>query len=142
MKVLEEEQIIETFEIFQCGGEDHGRNREMKVLEPPHLEFIRSKYTEVIREDFLKLAEAWHKDTDYQSSIQRKTGHPAYLKIISMGKAVVPFILQELQKRGGHWFIALSVITGADPVPSEHYGDMEKVTEDWLGYGKEQGLIL
>ena len=55
-----------------------------------------------------------------------------------MGPDVVPFILAELEKEMGHWFPALYAITEADPVPEEDRGNMKKMRDAWLAWGKAQ----
>jgi hypothetical protein len=56
-----------------------------------------------------------------------------------MGPTVVPLLLRDLEKNGNHWFWALKVITGASPVPPEDRGNVPKVTDYWLRWGRENG---
>jgi hypothetical protein len=49
--------------------------------------------------------------------------------------------LQELERRSGHWFLALRSITGDDPVRGEDSGNFERMRESWLIWGRERGLI-
>jgi hypothetical protein len=46
-----------------------------------------------------------------------------------------------LQENGGPWFWALRALTGENPVPSEHRGNIEAMANDWLQWGQEKGLI-
>jgi hypothetical protein len=57
-----------------------------------------------------------------------------------MGKAAVPLKLADLEKGPDHWFIALYEITGANPVTHEHRGYMQKMADDWIAWGKENGF--
>ena len=90
---------------------------------------------------FKKLADSWHEDTDYLSSPYLITSNEAYLKIISMGIIVIPFILQDLQERGGDWYVALRILSDQDPVPREAQGDVPSMKESWLRWGSDNGYI-
>lgn len=67
--------------------------------------------------------------------------HPAYRAIIALGPDAVPFVLKSLEQEPIHWFEALKEITGQDPVPRHHWGDIRAMRDDWLCWGREQGLI-
>jgi len=90
---------------------------------------------------FIELANRWHDETDHLSSPSNITNNDTYLKIISMGEAVIPFILQDLQERGGNWYPALRILSGADPVPTEARGEVPKMKEAWLSWGRDKGYI-
>jgi hypothetical protein len=76
------------------------------------------------------LAKAWRKECAHLSSVEEMVLHPAYQQIIGMGKEAIPFLLCELERQPDHWFWALWVITGEDPVRSDHRGSGS-------GYGKQ-----
>jgi hypothetical protein len=42
--------------------------------------------------------------------------HPSYLRVIGLGKPVIPLLIKELQGSPDHWFSALEAITGENPV--------------------------
>ena len=90
---------------------------------------------------FEALAEEWRRDTGMLSSVSRKAMHSAYQQIIGMGSEVVPFILRDLQKSPDHWFWALQAIARESPVPSEHAGDIRRMTQDWIKWGKIKGHL-
>jgi hypothetical protein len=95
---------------------------------------------ETLESKFHRLADTWHEAVAHQSSSSIRNNHPAYQEIIGMGPAVVPLLLADLEKTGRHWFWALKVITGSNPVVAEDRGNIDKVTRAWLRWGKEQGL--
>src|SRR5580692_3377864 len=68
-----------------------------------------------LKEKFDKLASQWRHNTAFSSSVTEIVLDPSYQKIIGMGIAVVPLILQELQNEPDHWYWALAAITGANP---------------------------
>ncbi|HET6884409.1 MAG TPA: hypothetical protein VFI31_29925 [Pirellulales bacterium] len=90
---------------------------------------------------FLKLVEEWKNATGHLSNISQKVKHPAYQAIIAMGKPVVPLILRELEAEPNDWFVALTRITGEDPVPEVSYGVVNQMTSAWLRWGKSQGYV-
>jgi len=90
---------------------------------------------------FVELAELWHKETALHSSISIICEHWAYQEIIKMGMPVVPLILKDMETTHGHWFHALTKITGENPIPGEHAGHVNSMVEDWLALGRERGWI-
>jgi len=92
-------------------------------------------------ERFIELANRWHDETDHLSSPSCITDNGLYLEIISMGEAVIPLILQDLRERGGLWYQALRILSDADPVPIEVRGDVPKMKEAWLSWGRDKGYI-
>jgi hypothetical protein len=94
-----------------------------------------------ISAQFQVLAEEWKSATTLLSSTTALMAHPAYRAIIALGPPVVPLLLQDLQREPVHWFEALQVISGEDPVPREHWGDMAAMRLDWLNWGRQRGLL-
>jgi hypothetical protein len=91
---------------------------------------------------FKSLVQEWQDDTDFMSSPTKRKNHRAYRKILSMGKIAVPYILRELRDNGGDWYEALSDILlgeGVSPVRPEDQGDIDKMKEAWILWGREHG---
>src|SRR5437763_16080588 len=95
--------------------------------------------TENLDEKFQRLAEEWHQAVAHHFSSRIRDNHPAYREIIEMGSAVVPLLLRDLANNRRHWFAALTAITGANPVPNEDAGNIDKMAEAWLRRGREHG---
>lgn len=89
--------------------------------------------------EFNRLAREWKEDTAFESSPTRLALHPAYQRIIGLGRRALPLILTELRQEPGHWFWALRSIAGENPVPSEMVGDVEAMRRLWLDWGRQQG---
>lgn len=88
---------------------------------------------------FRALADKWRQERGITSSITKMVLSPSYQHIIAMGETAVPFILRELESEGDdpdHWFWALEMITGADPVPVQAYGDTLQMARVWLEWAK------
>jgi hypothetical protein len=94
---------------------------------------------ESVEQQFPRLAATWHQAVAHHSSSRLRESHPIYQQIIRMGPAVVPLLLKDLETNRRHWFSALAALTGADPIPAEHAGDIPKMAEDWLRWGREHG---
>jgi hypothetical protein len=87
--------------------------------------------------EFRSLADQWYRETGMLSMMQKKALHPAYQRIIGMGKDALPFIFQELKQRGGHWIWALTAITGEDPAEPDH--SLKEAVAAWLEWGRRHG---
>lgn len=96
---------------------------------------------EVDEQEFHELVDEWREGTRLTSSLTDIVLHPAYQSIIGLGPGAVPLILRELQDRPAPWFWALSYITRVNPAKPEDAGRFHKMTEAWLEWGKQQGLI-
>ncbi|HEX8140688.1 MAG TPA: hypothetical protein VF544_24190 [Pyrinomonadaceae bacterium] len=92
-----------------------------------------------LEREFRALAEAWYTETMPLSSYVDKVLHPAYLRIIGLGRNVVPFIMDELRDMPHDWFLALRAITGKDPVNPEDAGNLSKMAESWLHWWEQEG---
>lgn len=94
-----------------------------------------------LEDAFKELAQRWRTETQFLSSISKAVMHPAYQRIIGMGRPVIPLLLHELLERPDHWFWALRSVTGHDPVPVEYAGDLKRMTEAWLQWGREHNYV-
>lgn len=89
--------------------------------------------------EFAACAEAWENAAflDHEEMF----ADPDYLRIIEMGPAVTPLILQRLQARPNWWFPALAMLTGVDPTNGKTRGKMLETTAIWLKWAQEQKII-
>lgn len=69
----------------------------------------------------------------------KKYIHPAYQQIIGMGESAVLPVLRDLKNTFADWFWALTAITGDNPIAHEDVGDVQKMTEAWLKWGRMNG---
>jgi plasmid stability protein len=90
-------------------------------------------------EKFQRLASAWHKAVAHHSSSSKRESHPAYQEIIAMGPAVVPSLLGDLEVKRRHWFTALTAITGVNPVSESDAGNIPRMIDAWLLWGRTNG---
>ena len=88
---------------------------------------------------FAELAAQWKKETVFHSAMAQIAAHPAYQRILGFGPSVLPFIFADLKKRPALWFHALQELTGANPVPPEDRGVIEKMRAAWLQWGQDHG---
>ena len=105
---------------------------------PPVLKLAEQS---AVAEQFKKLAEQWKAATALVSSTTVMVAHPAYQEIIALGAPVVPLLLRDLEQEPVHWFEALEAISGVNPVPPEHWGNIPAMAADWLAWGRQCGLI-
>jgi hypothetical protein len=85
-----------------------------------------------LAEKFYSLASQWQSDVEGMSSTAQMSQHPAYQEIISMGTKVVPLLLRELKQNPLYWLLALSEITGENPIKPEQRGRVKQMAEAWI----------
>ena len=105
---------------------------------PVEAETDESFFTEL---KFVILAERVKEETKLYSFISQKNQSPTYRKLLEMGGLIVPFVLKYLDLQPALWFHALRTLTGENPVPAEHAGNIELMKKDWLQWGKKRKLI-
>ena len=88
---------------------------------------------------FHEQAARWMHETAFTSSLSEIIGHPAYLRIIGLGKPVLPLIFQALRAEPAHWFVALMSITGEDPIAGRYDLPFDDMASAWLHWGTEHG---
>jgi hypothetical protein len=107
----------------------------------PSLQSAPAQTEETVEQHFRQLEAAWDAETAHLSSPRQIVDHPAFQAILGMGQDVVRFMLHDLD-RGPHlWVWALPKLTGADPVPESHRGNIEKMSEDWLKWARENEIV-
>ena len=100
--------------------------------------FVSVPVTGIARE-FQTLASQWKKETIAASSLSDIFTHPAYQRIMAMGKPALPFILRDLQQNSGYWFHALRFIVGKDiAAGTETISDARSA---WLEWGYQNGYL-
>lgn len=91
------------------------------------------------RETFEKLERQWREETMFDSMTRDIVMSRPYQRIIGHGKEALPHIFASLRREPAHWFWALEMITGEDPVPEEHRGRIPKMIDAWLEWAEEHG---
>lgn len=92
------------------------------------------------RDRFQRLRSQWKEQSRYLSNTAQMSMLGPYQRIIGMGEAAVPLILDELRREPDHWFWALESITEENPVPPEDAGRVQAMTAAWIRWGKERGF--
>jgi hypothetical protein len=95
--------------------------------------------TETAEERFRRLEAVWTAETGFLSSYTDIVEHPAFREIIGLGEVVVPLMLRDLEERPRLWVWALPEITGTNPVPPEDAGNIARMSDAWLRWGRERG---
>ncbi|MBI4827209.1 MAG: hypothetical protein HY804_00065 [Nitrospinae bacterium] len=115
----------------------------MKVVSvsPIYYERGEGDYVDSERVAFVKYMERWERETAHLSSPNMIAMHESYQRIIGMGVKALPYIFAEMRRKPNHWFWALRMITGADPVHPENRGFIARMTQDWLDWAKEHNYI-
>ena len=93
------------------------------------------------RRRFETYAEEWMTRTAHLSVLSKRVMHPSYQRIIGLGSAALPLILNQLLSQPDHWFWALRSISGEDPVRPEDVGKFDAMRDAWVEWGRNRGLI-
>jgi hypothetical protein len=96
---------------------------------------------ENLHQRFEQLVSEWKQQSRYMSNSAQMALLKPYQRIIGMGTPVVALLLSELQREPDHWFWALESITGHNAVRPEHAGQIKMMADDWIQWGREQGLL-
>jgi len=115
--------------------------KKTPVSPPAHALEDRLEDDRELATRFRALAAEWKTGRGHSSSITKMANHPAYRKIAAMGRPAIPLILGELEREPDHWFWALKAITGCDPVPPSHRGNIDWMAADWLAWGRSRGYV-
>ncbi len=92
-----------------------------------------------LEQEFNELAAHWYRETRKLSAADQMVLHPAYQKIIGMGKDALPFIFKELKRTRGHWIWALVMILRDDIAKPEM--NFKQAVDAWLDWGERNGYI-
>jgi hypothetical protein len=118
------------------------RVRDKVVLDSSHnVATIKAYGTDRVSSEFKKHERRWLAQTRHLSSPIDKYLHPSYARIIGLGWAVVPYVLNSLKRRPNDWFYALRAVTGENPVSASAAGDIRRMANLWIAWGEGKGLI-
>jgi len=113
------------------------------VVEDKRLVLVSApETTDDIASEFQTLADQWKQDILGISSVSDIVMHPAYQRIMSMGKLALPLILQQLRRELDHWFYALEFIAGREGRDVAKGADtLEDARSAWLEWGYGHGYL-
>ncbi len=94
-----------------------------------------------VRSRFHQLVTEWKQQSRFLSSATQMAMLRPYQRIIGIGPNAVPLILEELKRETDFWFWALETITDENPVSPDDSGFVAKMTDAWLAWGRQRGLI-
>ena len=87
------------------------------------------------------LRDEWRSESQFMSMVHDMVMLAGYQRIVGMGMRAVPYILEDREETGDHGFWAREAITGEDPVPEEHVGNMPAMADAWLTLGRVRGWV-
>ena len=126
---------------FESVGSSNNRQR-MRASSGSGIARLPPELYESIENKFTRLSNEWKRDTGHMSTGSRIAVHPSYLSIVAMGESAIPLILKDIKSEPNHWFSALSAIAGEGPeIPAQYRGDMKRISEAWLEWGKSKHYI-
>lgn len=93
------------------------------------------------RERFERLAAQWRTESRFMSNTTQMAMLQSYQNIIGMGESALPFILEDLRRKPGHWVWAMEAITLEDPVPAAARGRVDMAARAWVQWGIDNGYL-
>lgn len=96
--------------------------------------FVQELYKQELKKRFEFYSSIWKNETLFSSNISDITNNAAYRSIIGLGYSVVPLILEDLRQDDSHWFYALNILTGENPISDNHKGIFPLMKKDWLDW--------
>jgi hypothetical protein len=108
------------------------------TTDPGSLELLR------IQTVFDDLISQWRKERGATSSITEIVMCRSHLRIIGMGPMAIPLILREMEDEGDDpdmWFVALQMLTGADPVTDDARGNFKKMAALWFDWAHRHEYV-
>jgi hypothetical protein len=129
--------LIES-NVLQCVVDNEDKNNKKSLKRQiSYLQIVERQQQPVfainsIEASFNQFYEEWNKEIKYHSSIDIMIESYYFKKIVSLGKEVVPYIVEVLKKTPSFLIIALLQITGENPVKSDHCGKIKEMNRDWI----------
>lgn len=98
--------------------------------------FTQDMYKHYLQKRFDFLKAIWKSETIFVSNAHDIINNAAYRNIISLGRDILPFIFADLKVNDNHWFYALEIITGQNPIKAEHKGVVPLMKQDWIDWAE------
>ena len=92
-----------------------------------------------LEKEFNALVAQWKEDTFACSSLTKQFGHPAYMRIMALGKQGIPLVLREMRKSQDDWFYALKFMAGEDA--AKGVKDFDAAKAAWTQWGYQHNYI-
>ncbi|MGD0058248.1 MAG: hypothetical protein ABSD58_02410 [Verrucomicrobiia bacterium] len=119
----------------------HDYEQTVARLRWPEAEEAEISDRDRLKIEFHSLVSQWERETSFQSSLGVRFTHPAYVRIIGMGRDALPLVFSELSRKPGHWFYALTNIVGKDVAAESGAKTFAQASDAWLRWGKDHNYI-
>lgn len=126
-----------------CLDENTGEVENLQEGHWIHVELIESDNRKVFfrRVPIAQVFDEWQTACEYFSSTRQKVNHPAFRQLLARAGESVPFLLSTLTTSPSHAILVLHAITGEDPVPNDKKGDLPRMADAWIEWGKSKGIL-
>jgi len=113
----------------------------MDLLPQADTEILESIHHQLEVAQFETYYKQWKAETAFESNGRKIIENTYYQKMINMGKAAIPLILEKYVQANDHWSYASRRITGISLNESTNYGNLEAIRMDWIEWGVKNNLI-
>jgi hypothetical protein len=94
-----------------------------------------------LESELLRNFAQWMEGVGPISDPRKIAAHPAYTRIVDMGKPAIPIILRHLKREPSLLAWTLFDITGTNPVRPSDSGKIDQITKTWIKWGKGNKYI-
>lgn len=105
----------------------------------PNRKCLRVNTQEEVRARFERDAAEWADESEYMSVVIDMVMLPSYLRIIGLGPAAVPLIIERMRENPGHWFMALVAIVGEDKAAGAK--TVPEGTQRWINWYEDNSHL-
>jgi hypothetical protein len=130
------EAAVEFFQVWETHAVD---GDESHMVKPSSHDGLAEKGG--ARDRFRRHLVEWKEQSRYLSNTAQMAMLRPYQRIIGMGMAAVPLILEELHREPDQWFWALESITEENPVPPKDAGRVRAMADAWIHWGTQHGFL-
>jgi hypothetical protein len=109
-----------------------------EMLRPLHLSTSSKTRSERVFEQAFETLCADTRNLSDTTSVLRNS---SFWRLVELGTDAIPMLFAGIDKNPLACFHALREITNENPVPPEHYGNMQMMKEDWISWGKTEGYV-
>lgn len=104
---------------------------------------VRNREREKAQQLLDQIADKWERETRNVSPPKAISQHPLTDEIVKLGSDALPMILRRMESRPWFWFDVLRRLTKGkvNPVSPEMRGDVQQMTEAWIKWGVDSGVI-
>jgi hypothetical protein len=98
-----------------------------------------SEVADLSESQFSEFADNWRAETMLMSSPTQRSANLWHLRILTLGKRAIPFVIAEMQKRDHDWFSTMMALAGEDA--AEAARTFDEGVDMWVSWAAKKGYV-